>query len=287
MAKWDFDGDEAFFFFVATIFAVVGTFLWNVRLVRRTPIRKPIAQRFALAITPLIALAALVLVLMRWADPKEVVGHLDYQLLFFAGGVAWLFWTILAMPMLGISPLDDAIERSNPAAVSVVCGALLGSMAIYAYSNIGAGPTIWTTIAPAIVGTIAWIALWFIVELISRPSEAITIDRDEAAGIRHAGWLLACGLIIGRSAAGDWTSWESTWSGMLELGWPVLLLAVGAIAMNLVLAPTPQRPQGGVVSAGLVPAVVFLLVAIGYIALIGAPEIGKHIISYEQYMRGK
>jgi uncharacterized membrane protein YjfL (UPF0719 family) len=287
MGKWDFDGDEAFFFFVATIFAVVGTFLWNVRLVRRTPIRKPIAQRFALASTPLIALAGLGLVLMRWADPKEVVGHLDYQLLFFVGGGAWLFWTILLMPMLGIGPLDDAIERANPAAVSAVCGALLGSMAIYAYSNIGAGPTIWTTIAPALVGAVAWILLWLIVELISRPSEAIAIDRDEAAGIRHAGWLLACGLIIGRSAAGDWTSWESTWSGMWQLGWPVILLAVGAMVLNFMFRPTPMRAQVGNFSAGFVPAIVFVLLAIGYIAILGAPEIGKHIITYEQYMQGK
>jgi len=287
MGKWDFDGDEAFFFFVAAIFAIIGTSLWNVRLVRRTPIRKPIGLRLALAITPVLSLAGLVMVLMLWADPKEVIGHLDYQLLFFVGGGAWLFWTILVLPMLGISPLDDAIERSNPAAVSAVCGAMLGSMAIYAYSNIGAGPTIWTTIAPAFVGTVAWLILWLIIELISRPSEAITIDRDEATGIRLAGWLLACGLIIGRSAAGDWTSWESTWSGMWQLAWPVVLLAIGAIVLNFMFRPTPQRPQSGFASAGLVPAIVFVLLAIGYIAMLGAPDIGKHIVTYEQYTQGK
>jgi hypothetical protein len=37
-------------------------------------------------------------------------------------------------------------------------------MAIYAWSNVGSGPTIATTLLPALACTVAWLLLWFAVE---------------------------------------------------------------------------------------------------------------------------
>jgi hypothetical protein len=243
--------------------------------------------RCALSITPIICLCGLWFVLAHWADPKYVVGQLDYQLLFATGGMMWMWLVAWLGPWFGLSVLDDALDRANPAAASVACGAVLGAMAIYAGSNVGSGPTIWTTIAPAFAATGAWLALWFAVELVTHLSESIAIDRDLAAGLRHAGFLLATGLILGRATAGDWTSWNSTFSEMLHIGWPVILLGAVAVVLSVMCRATPERPSPGVVSLGFIPALIFVIAAIGYIAVLGPADIGKHVISYEHYMQSK
>jgi len=226
-------------------------------------------------------------VLTRWADPLYVVGNLDYQLLFLSGGTAWLWVVAAVSPLLGISVTDDAIERSNPAAACVACGSILGVMAIYAWSNVGSGPTIATTLLPALAGTVTWLALWFAVELISRPSEAIAVDRDLPSGIRHAGMLIAMGLILGRAVAGDWTSWHSTFTDMLLLGWPVVFLPVGSAAIHLFLRPSTVRPQPSIAGAGVVPAVLFLVMSVGYVVSLGVPDIGRHVVTYEEYIQSR
>lgn len=287
MGKWDFDGDEALFFFVSAAVAVFGLFRWYLHVIRRSRLLRAGAIRAALSITPLVCLCGLWFVLTHWADPKYVVGQLDYQLLFAAGGLMWLWVIGWLLPWFGLSVVDDALDRANLAAASVVCGAMLGAMAMYAGGNVGSGPTIWTTIAPAFVATGAWLAVWFLLELITHLSERIAIDRDVAAGLRHAGFLFATGLILGRACAGDWTSWDGTFSEMLHIGWPVVLLAVVAIVLNFAWRPTPQSPSPGVVTIGLVPAVIFVVLALGYIVMLGPADIGKHVITYEQYMQSK
>jgi uncharacterized membrane protein YjfL (UPF0719 family) len=190
-------------------------------------------------------------------------------------------------PLLGISVTDDAIERSNPAAACVACGSMLGVMAIYAWSNVGSGPTIATTLLPALACTVTWLLLWFAVELMSRPSEAIAVDRDLPSGIRHAGMLIAMGLILGRAVAGDWTSWHGTFTDMLRLGWPVVFLPIGSAAIHLFLRPSTVRPQPGIAGAGVVPAVLFLVMSVGYVVSLGVPDIGRHVVTYEEYIQSR
>jgi hypothetical protein len=287
LGKWDFDGDEALFFFVSAAVAVFGFFRWYLHILRRSRLMRAGGIRFALSITPIICLCGLWFVLTHWADPKYVVGQLDYQLLFASGGLMWLWLVAWLLTWFGLSVLDDALDRANPAAATVACGAMLGAMAIYAGSTVGSGPTIWTTIAPAFVATSAWFAVWFVVELVTHLSESIAIDRDVAAGVRHAGFLLAAGLILGRASAGDWTSWNSTFSEMLHIGWPVILLAAVAVVLNVIFRATPERPSPGVTTLGLIPAVIFVIAAVGYIVTLGPADIGKHVITYEQYMQSK
>jgi hypothetical protein len=66
---------------------------------------------------------------------------------------------------LGIDVGDDALERNNSAACVATCGALVGSMTIYGFANIGEGPTIWTTIGPAALGGAAAVALMAMYQL--------------------------------------------------------------------------------------------------------------------------
>jgi len=287
LGKWDFDGDEAFFFFVAGIVGVFGFFNWYLQIIRRA--RRVWAGhiRFLLAIAPMIAGAGLVFVLTHWADPKYVIDQLDYQLMFFAGGLMWVWLIGWMLPLFGMSPWDDGLERANPAAGMVSCGAILGAMAIYAGGNVGGGPTIWTTIFPAFVATVAWMLLWLFLELVTRSSDQIAIDRDFAGGFRLAGFLIAGGLILGRAIAGDWTSWDGTFRDALHLSWPLPILAISLIVLTFLNRPTPERPAPNVVTAGLIPALVFVAVAVGYLFLLGPADIGKHVITYEQYMGAK
>jgi uncharacterized membrane protein YjfL (UPF0719 family) len=264
LADWDFDADEFFFFFVAGALTLRGAAYWYPPLWRRVAFRRSMGIRVVMAATPAVALAILWLVLSRWADPSEVVGHLDYQLLFLAGGTLWLWTTAVSMQLLGIHPIDDALDRSNPAAAAAVAGALLGSMAVYAGANIGSGATIWTTVFPAFVATVVWLVLWAVVEAMSSPSEAITVERDLAAGIRHGGWLVASGMVLGRSVAGDFVSWDATFSDLLRMAWPAVPLAMGAVALHLRLRPTEQVPHPKVFMAGVLPAAFFVVLAVGY-----------------------
>jgi hypothetical protein len=279
LGNWDFAGDEAFVFFIAVVIAIIGAWRWYSGIVRRTRLRPVTGIRLSLALAPLVALAMLWFVLTHWADPKYVVGQLDYQLLFASVGVAWLWLTRSLMPWFGINPLDDAVERANPSAAVVTCGAMLGSMLLYCGANVGSGPTIWTTIVPAIAGLLIWLALWMLVELIAHVSDRIAIDRDLASAWRVAGFLIAMGLILGRAAAGDWTSWHETFTTLIQLGWPAILVAIVLVIFEKTL------PRASSIATGDVPAVALVVVAIVYVALLGRAEIGVHVITYEQYMQ--
>ena len=284
MANWDFSGDEALFFFLSAALGVVWALRWYVIVFRATPIGDRGWQRWLLALTPIFCIVILWIVLRNWSDPVAVAGHIDYELLFVAGGLALLAITgWFTSALLGISWRDDALERDNVAAAVTVSGTMLGVTALYAQSNMGAGPTIWTTIFPAAVGLIALLAMWLLLEPIAHISETITIDRDVAFALRHAAWLVATGLIIGRAAAGDWHDWPSTYGDMLRLGWPSLALAAFAAVSHRMLRPTPHNPHPSVLTAGLIPALILIGIAIGYLAALGPPEVGKHVITYEQY----
>lgn len=287
MGKWDFDGDEILFFVLAGLVALVGTIRWYWTLVRVSGLGRRTSIRWAMAIVPIAALLPLLFVLARWADPKYVVGQLDYQLLFFVGGVAWISTAASLFPLFGISPRDDALERSNPAALIAICGGILGSMAVYCGSNVGSGPTIWTTIAPALMGTVEWAVAWLAVEFLARPSEPITIHRDVASGLRLAGFLLATGLIIGRSAAGDWSSWHETFSALLMGGLAVIPLVIVALALEFPMRPSIDRPRPPLLRAGIIPTLAFVLAAFGYLWTGGPASIGRHVVTYEEYMQGK
>jgi len=283
MGKWDFSGDEVVFLLAAALVGLVGAALWYGRIARMRAARGGRASKLILTPLPPLALLALLYVLQHWADPKYVVGQLDYILLFMAGGATWLWIAAGISALMGVSARDDALERGNTAAAITLCGALGGAIAIYAWCNVGAGPTIWTTIWPAAVATIVWAVLWSVVEATTHLSDAIAIDRDPASALRLTGGLLAIGLVLGRGMAGDWTSWDSTFREFVRIGWVALPLAVAIIVLHYVLRPTPSRPRPGAISAGLLPAAILLSLAIAYVVAQGKPDIGVHVITYEQY----
>ena len=266
MSNFDFDGDE-WFFLIAAAAGVVGLIkTYYFPLASISFIRKPSRRRLALAFLPLVALVPTFVVLDRWADHR-VVGHFDYTVLFMLGGGMWMFVASQFLMVLGISITDDAIERDNPAAFVAVCGILFGVGIVYALSNVGRGATIWATIVPGFAATFALLLIALLIELTGASvADAITIDRDVASGLRLGGAVIGCSVILGRAAAGDWISLKQTLSDLATRGWPVVLIAIVAGAVQWLLRPTARRPQPDMISFGVVPATLF--VAAGFLAVV-------------------
>lgn len=273
---WDFSGDEFAFFGLAVLFGGFGLLGWYYALlrIRRPKVPGVFLQRFVLAGVPPLALGLLWVVLQRWGDPVFVAGHVDYLLLFMAGGAMWMGLSVgVGFPLAGLFVREDALERANPAAVAGSVGAILAVILTYAGGNIGNGPTIWTTLVPAFLATVALFVVWIVLELLGGARESVAVERDVAAGVRLAGFLVAVGLILGRAAASDWETWAGTFDDLCRLGWPALLLVIPAAVLNRLFAPTPRRPHAPVGRYGIYPAMAFVALAAIYVIALGAPKV--------------
>jgi hypothetical protein len=268
-SMWDFDGDEAVFFVVAAL----GTAAWVIRsCIRLASIEKfkpwPSA-RTILVIVPIVCGAFTFAVIQSFSDP-QVRGHADYVTLFMLGQGLWLAMTCWGMRAIGVSIGEDVIEGNNPAALVVVAAGMLATSIVYAASNIGSGPTIWTTIVPALLATIVLGLLWIISDRIGGGLiDSIVIDRDVASALRMGGALIGCAIILGRATAGKWTGWGDTFTTMVQIGWPVVLLACAAALVNRLLRPTPSLPRPPILTYGWIPAVAYVAIGIGIVALHG------------------
>jgi hypothetical protein len=259
---WNFGDDEWAFFIAAAAIVVVGSIRYYGPLISVSLQGRSSLRRGILASLPLAAIIPSCVVLNRWAD-AHVVGHPDYIILFLLGGSAWIFAATRFLGVLGVDVRDDIVERDNPAALVAVSGIVLGVGTVYALSNVGAGPTIWTSILPAFVSTILLTLLAMLIEVTGGAvAEAVTIDRDVPTALRLAGAVLGCAIILGRAAAGDWISWKQTWVDLVEYGWPAVLVAIAAGIAHRLLRPTAVRPQPGIVVFGITPATVFVTVSI-------------------------
>jgi uncharacterized membrane protein YjfL (UPF0719 family) len=260
-------GDEVFALVVSVVFAVIGVWRWYGPLVRVTGLGGSVEARMLLAALPAACGFGLFVVLEVWAA-REVREGPEYVALFMAAGAAWLAGGLGIATAVGVSFRDDAVERHNPAAGLAVAGAVVGTSLCFIGSNIGEGATIWTTFLPAFVGTVLLWWLWLAVELATRVSDAVTIDRDVASGLRLAGFLAGAGLVLGHGGAGDWRSLDATLADFARLGWPTAALALAAAAAQWVLGPTPTEPRPPVVSRGLVPGMMMVLAAVVAICVV-------------------
>ena len=156
---------------------------------------------------------------------------------------------------LGLSVRDDVIERRNRAATLAFGGALIGVTCCYAGGNVGDGPGWWVVVLSAALATATLIVVWMLFTQVTPVSDTIVIDRDPAAGWRLAGLLVACGVLLGRSVAGDWTTAHemvADWVRWLPI---VSAIVVAAILLERLARPRVGRPLAPVVALGLLPAV--------------------------------
>ncbi|HKV23197.1 MAG TPA: hypothetical protein VJN93_01270 [Candidatus Acidoferrum sp.] len=195
--------------------------------------RVPIQQRLALLGAPVVSLAFIFVTLTKLAssDVRRDPLYLAFYLLI---GAAWMGGGTLLFPFLGISARDDILERGNGASVWAIAGALAGISCSFAGGNVGNGPGVAAVLSSAVLSTGLFFVLWFVLDVLTSISDAITIDREKGAGIRMAGFLVGLGLLSGWSVAGDWVSAPSTLKDFLHSSWPAV--AITAIGVFLELA---------------------------------------------------
>jgi hypothetical protein len=270
------DTDEVLVFVGSLAIAGVAALRWYGRLFSAGPpyCAATPRVRLLLGMLPIAILVALGWSLQVGAA-REVREDMTYRLLFLALGGAWLALTWKVTAWLGIDVWDDALERNNLAACVAASGAAVGSMTVYAFANLGEGPTIWTTIGPATLGAVSAVALVGAFAFLSGAVDTITLDRDLASGIRFAGLAVGGGLILGRPLAGDYVSAAGTLSDFIGEAWPALPLVGVAAWLEHRLRPNPQQPRSDVLRTGLAPG--FGYAAIGVLDLIhlGLPLLGR------------
>ena len=174
------------------------------------------------------------------------------------------------LPYVGLLCRDDALERGNTAAGLASSGALTGLTLAFAGGNIGTGPGWWVVLFCAGLATAALLLLWMVGNGISRTEEAITIDRDLAAGWRALGFFVGGGLIVGRAVAGDWSSVGGTLRDFARQGWMVVVLTAVSVAVDQLTRPTPEKPAPNVFLHGLLPCLLYLAVGIVTVMRLGS-----------------
>jgi hypothetical protein len=206
---------------------------------------------------PILCFAGLFAILRCFAA-SDVRDAPVYLLFYEVMGLAWIGALALLISWWGISMRDDVVERRNPAAASMLTGALAGVTLCFAGGNIGNGPGWWVVVFAAVLSTGGLLLVWLIVETAERVAERVTIDRDRSTGVRVGCFLTACGLILGRAVAGDWISVEQTFVDFVSMAWVVVVLAVIEIIIGRSSRPDPRHPEISLMAAGLVPGVLYL-----------------------------
>ena len=256
--------NEAFVFAVSATLAVVSWGVWYFAPRRIRRLRRPAPGLSFLDLAPLASLAVLLLVL-KTVSAHDVRDDLRYLLLYFFLGAAWVGIMVRCFPVVGLSVRDDVVERGNDSAARAIAGAILAITLCFAGGNIGDGPGWWVVLFSAGLATIALLLSWLLLEAVAGVADVVTIDRDEAAGMRLGGWLIACGLIAGVAAAGNWISADDTMRTFVLVAWPLLPFVVVAAVLEWQFRPTPEHPTPSVTTYGAIPALLYIGVAALYV----------------------
>jgi len=261
-------GDEFFALIVSAIIGIVGWKEWMGGLLLLSSLSRRAVTQILGWVMPLFAGGVMFFVLKRWSahDVRDSGTYIFFYM------VMWFGWTGIWNWVLGGLDLrcrDDVLERDNDAAGLAIGGGLLGATFIFAGSNIGDGPGWWVVVFCAGIATTSLLLFWVIGNLITHVDEAITIDRDMAAGWRTAGAFIGSGLILGNAVAGDWHSAQQTMTDFAAKGFPVLILWAIAICLDLIGRPTPERPRPNSFLFGILPGLLFIAAAISVVVLQG------------------
>lgn len=263
-------GDEVLLLIISAMVGGSAFINFLMTLLRPWRARRTV-PRALLVIAPLAAWIALLVVLRTMAS-ADVRNEPFYLLQYLVLGIAWCGVSLSWLPLIGLSLRDDIAERDNGAAVPSIIGALLGVMACYAGANIGDGPGWWCVVWAGGLATVAWFVAGAVVASFAHLPERVTVERDEAAGVRLGAFFIASGIICGRGAAGDWSDAMTT---VVEFSaaWPLVPLVLVAIGGERALRSTPERPESSWAGTAVVVVIEIMIVA-GGLALVGAPADG-------------
>lgn len=245
---------------MATIVSVLLALLtWTWTLVRMATFPSPAGSAGGKALVALAFPTTLVVLfaVLRTMASHDVVNAPQYIFMYCVMGAAWV--GVLGQSALpGISLRDDLLERGNKSAGIAIAGFIVGAGLCFTGGNIGDGPGWWVVVFSGGLATFTLSLLWWILNGYTQVADHITIDRDPAIGLRIAGYFIGTGLILGRSAAGDWVSAGTTLQDFFRHMWPSLILTLFAIVFE-----RRARPQYGEkinpVTRGGLPAIAYIL----------------------------
>jgi len=262
-------GDEVVVTLLSVALGPVAWLLWLFRMPWGPPARH--GRTFELVSGALALAATLIFVVLRTVASFDVVNDFRYQFMYLVLGLAWLRVAQAGFALAGLSARDDVVERGNPAAAIALAGALVGVALCYAGGNIGDGPGWWVVVFSAGLSTFTCLTLWIALTVCSPIADAVAIDRDRASGARLAGFLIALGVVLGRGVAGNWQSGGQTVADFVVALPTAAVILVAAIAVEYVARPTPSRPQGPLVTFGVLPAVAYVALAVAGARTLGWP----------------
>jgi hypothetical protein len=233
----------------------------SLRLNRTLRITRP--GRVAFALIPALSMIFLFAILKRLSADSVKSDSLTVVLFLFFGAT-WLGLTQLVFGLLGISALDDVLERGNLAAAWVISGQLVGATFCFAGANVGNGPGPEVVAFCALLSTMALVFAWFVVERIASVADTITIDRHLGTGIRLCGWLIATGIVLGGAVTGSWKSVSGTVRDFAVYAWPAAAFALLMAFLERKLCALGPNDRWNSARSSTVLAAVYIALATGY-----------------------
>lgn len=255
----------------AVAFGPIAWILWFVRASGSTLPGRGTTGLGVLAATVVGCATLTLTVLVTAAASRDVRTAIEYLFMYSMLGLAWLRMAELFFAYAGVSARNDVVERGNDAATIALSGALLAVTCCFAGGNVGNGPGWWVVLFSAALAAAGLMLAWQMYALLTKGGDAVTIDRDRASGMRLALFLVACGLVLGRSVAGDWRSAEMTVQDFIRMLPFVGIILVAAILIEPIGRPSIERPHLPFATHGLGLGLVYVAFAILALLFVGWP----------------
>ncbi|MFO0874658.1 MAG: hypothetical protein U0575_11910 [Phycisphaerales bacterium] len=260
--------DEVAILLLSSAVALFAVVRWYVGVARVDRLVCTPGLRRAMRLAPLAAVATILLVLVRWSA-SDVRGSAGWILYYLVLGIAWLGAATRLLPLVGLQPRDDVLERRNPAAMIAVAGAIEAFALCYAGGNIGDGPGWWVVVFSAGLATATLLIALLVLAALGGADARIAIDRDQGAGVRYAALCIASGLLLGRGAAGTWHGVDGALHDFSFAAWPIAIIVAIEIVASRVPRRIEPREHPGVGGVAPVLALVYVGVAAFRLARLG------------------
>jgi len=241
---------------------------WYSSILSVTELASSFKYRLVILVTPVICVGILLGILGTLAsyNVRNNIFLIEFYLLM---GTIWLGVAIETFLFFGLSARDDAIERNNVAAYSSIVGALIGVTFCFVGGNFGDKSGWWIVVYSAILSTSTWFFLWLVLEFSTHISEVITIDRDNASGLRLAGFLVSSSIILGWAVAGNLVSVSAATVNFIKHGWRAVILMMAAIIIEKVCQPTARKPFSSIITHGIIPLLAYISISMICILVLG------------------
>ncbi len=259
--------------FVTVMAVLTGPVLWAAWLIQMSRVQVFHRKRRGVAAiaSALAVCTALVFFVLKTGASSDVREAPPYLFMYVMLGLAWSRASAITFVFAGLSARDDVIERGNTAALTATIGGLIAVTLCYAGGNVGNGPGWWVVIFSAVLSTGTLIVTWVALTNVTAVADAVIIDRDPAAGLRLAAFLMSCGVVLGSAVAGDWYSVADTVRDFIAFLPIVIGILIAAVLVERFAQPTPDRPHAPLLALGVVPSLLYFIIAVVGVSSVGRP----------------